>query len=127
MLIKAPILEYYGKIEEPYSDFEKGLDVYFFEGVDMPKGQITSKYARYIENKKLWEVRDSVVAVNENGDILETEQLFWDEEKSEIYTDKFVKITQEDQIITGTGLVSDPRFSKWRIKNVIATLYFDDE
>lgn len=127
LLIKAPLLKYYGKMEEPYTDFDKGLIVYFFEGSDNPKGHISAKYARYIESKKLWEVRDSVVAENEKGDILETELLFWDEERNEIYTDKFVKITQEDQIITGTGLISDPRFSKWRIKNVIATLYFEDE
>ncbi len=127
LLIKAPLLKYYGKMEEPYTDFDKGIDVYFFEGYDKQKGHISAKYARYIESKRLWEVRDSVVAVNEKGDILETELLFWDEEKEEIYTDKFVKITQEDQIITGTGLISDPIFSKWRIKNVIATLYFENE
>ncbi len=42
--------------------------------------------------------------------------LFWDQEKDLIYTDRFVKITNEDQIVMGTGFESDPRLNKRRIK-----------
>ena len=45
-----------------------------------------------MKQTELWEVRDSVVAINENNDILETELLFWDELKDIIYTDKFVAL-----------------------------------
>jgi len=127
LTLEAPIMEYYGKMEEPYSEFREGLLVSFFDGAGEPSAWLSSRYAKYLEKQKLWEVRDSVVAVNEKGELLETELLYWDEEKELIYTDKFVRITQQDQIITGTGLESDPRFSRWRIKNVEATLYFDDE
>lgn len=58
---------------------------------------------------------------------METELLFWDEKKDLIYTDKYVRITQKDQIIMGNGLESDTRFDNWKIKNVTATLYIDDE
>jgi LPS export ABC transporter protein LptC len=125
--ISAPLMKSYGKVDDPYSDFDEGLKVDFFEGGTEPTGQITSKFARYLQNEKLWEVRDSVVAINSKGEVLETELLYWDEEKDLIYTDKFVRITQDDQIITGRGLESDPRFSEWIIKNVTATLYLKDE
>lgn len=127
MRMEAPLMEYYGKMEEPYSEFTKGIIVWFYDGKEEPTGKISARYARYDESKELWEVRDSVVAINENNDILETELLYWNEPKDIIYTDKFVRITQEDQIIRGYGLESDPRFSKWTIKNVTATLYLDDE
>jgi LPS export ABC transporter protein LptC len=125
--MEAPLMEYYGKMEEPYSDFPQGIIVYFYDGNDEPSGHISAKFGRYFEAKHLWEVRDSVVALNEKNELLETELLFWDEENDLIYTDKFVKITQKDQIIRGYGLESDPRFLKWIIKNVTATLYMDDE
>lgn len=125
--MKSPLMKYYGNMEEVYADFDEGIEVYFYEGVDSLKGQITANFARYLEAEKLWEVRDNVVAINKSGDILETELLYYDEETELIYTDKFVRISQEDQIIMGTGMESDSRFDSWEIKNVSATLYIKDE
>ena len=42
---------------------------------------MTAKYAKFTDNKDLWELQDSVVAVNEAGEKLETELLFWDQKK----------------------------------------------
>jgi len=67
------------------------------------------------------------VAINEAGERLETELLFWDQNKELIYTDRFVKITTEDQIVQGYGLESDPRLSRRRIKNLSATIYINEE
>ena len=127
--MQAPVMEYFGKMAEPYSDFNRGLNVYFYDNAesDEPSGTISAKFARYLEKENLWEVRDSVVAVNEKGEILETELLFWNEEKGIIYTDKFVKIKQTDQIIMGTGLESDIRLNNWEIKNVSGTISLNDE
>ncbi|MCK7538900.1 MAG: hypothetical protein MZV63_52170 [Marinilabiliales bacterium] len=43
----------------------------------------TLAYARYTEKDEVWELRDSVVAVNTDGDILETELLYWSEAQGE--------------------------------------------
>ena len=67
------------------------------------------------------------VAVNTEGDILETELLFWSEPRESVWSDRFVRITGKDQIIMGTGFESDPRLTKWKIKNVSATIYIDNE
>ena len=69
----------------------------------------------------------AIVAINEQNYKLETELLFWDQEKDLIYTDRFVKITSEDEIVMGTGFDSDSRFSNWTIKNVTGTIYIKDE
>jgi hypothetical protein len=67
------------------------------------------------------------VAINEAGEKLETELLYWDQKKALIYTDRFVKITTEDQIVQGYGLESDPRLSKRRIKNLSAIIYINEK
>jgi len=125
--LKSPLMKYYGKQEVPYAEFEEGIEVFFHEGKDRMIGQISANYAKYIESKGLWEVRDNVVAINDEGEKLETELLFWDENKNLIYTDKYVRITQKDQIVMGNGLESDTNFDNWKIKNVTATLYIEDE
>jgi len=63
---------------------------------------VTAKYAK-CTNNNLWELRDSVVVINENNDKLETELLFWNQEKDRIYSDRFVKMTSEDVVSQGIG------------------------
>jgi len=101
--------------------------VLFYDKKTEPQASITAQYARYTEKDELWELRDSVVAVNTEGDILETELLYWSEPKASVWSDRFVRITGKDQIIMGTGFESDPRLSKWKIKNVSATIYVENE
>jgi hypothetical protein len=40
-------------------------------------------------DKELWEAKDSVVVINQAGEILNTEQLFWDERNKIIYSEQF--------------------------------------
>jgi len=127
LVFSAPLMERYEKAETPFSEFRSGISVLFHDGQKEPVASVTAKYAKFIDNKNLWELQDSVVAVNEAGEKLETELLFWDQKKELIYTDRFVKITTEDQIIQGYGLESDPRLSRRRIKNLSATIYINEE
>ena len=118
-----PIMEQYDNSGDTYYEFKMGLYVEVFN----PSGSIFSKYAKYTEMFNLWELRDSVVVINEKQEKLETEILFWDQTKDLIYTDKFVRFTSEDQIIEGTGFESDTHLRKREIKRVRATIYITEE
>lgn len=126
LVLSAPLMESYDKDDEPYSEFKSGLDVKFYDGNKEPVASVTAKYAKYTDTNLLWELKDSVVAINEAGEKLETELLYWDQKKALIYTDRFVKITTQDQIIQGYGLESDPRLSERRIKRLSAIIYVDE-
>ena len=78
--------------------------------------QIKCNNARYLTQKELWELNNNVEAINEKGDILNTEQLFWDAKKHLIYSEKFVKITTQSQVITGYGLEANEDLSWYEIK-----------
>jgi len=121
-----PIMEQYDNSGNPYYEFKMGLYVDFFDRDKSPSGSIFSKYAKNTQNSNLWELRDSVVVINENQEKLETESLFWDQTKDLIYTDRFVKFTSEDQIIMGTGFESDSHLRKRKIRKVSATIYFNE-
>ena len=123
LIMRSPLMERYTERKSPYSEFRYGVKVVFYDGQDDSVGTLSSKYARYAEDKKLWELRDSVIAVNRKNEVLETELLYWDQERERVYTDRFVRITSQDQIVMGTGLESDPRFIKWTIRNVSAQFY----
>lgn len=127
LIMRAPLIETYSNDESPYSEFREGILVTFFDGKKDSVGYASAKYAKYIDKKKLWELRDNVVILNGSNDRLETEQLFWDQDKDQIYTDRFVKIINEDQTIMGTGFESDIRLNKRRIKNPSGPIYLREE
>ncbi len=125
LVMITPLLEQYDNAEEPYFEFKKGIEVLFHDGNPEPVGTVTAKYAKYIDSKRLWELRDSVVVINEENEKLETELLFWNQQKDLIYTERFVKFTTEDQVIQGTGFESDSRLTKREIRNISGVIYID--
>ena len=64
---------------------------------------------------------------NEKDERLETEVLYWNQEKDLIYTDRFVKITGEDQITQGIGFESDSHLTRRKIFKVTAEITLDEE
>jgi LPS export ABC transporter protein LptC len=120
-------MEQYDNKDLPYTEFISGIKVDFYDKKEAHAGSVTSKYAKYTKTNNLWELRDSVVVLNDKNDKLETELLFWNQEKDLIYTDRFVKITNTDQIIQGFGFESDTHLQHRRIKKVSATIYLPDE
>ncbi len=122
LIMYSPIIERYPNIKPPYAEFRKGIKVLFYNGHTVTVGSFTSKYAKFWEDKRLWELKDSVVAVNEKNEKLETELLYWDQDKELIYTDRAVTITYQDEIVLGIGMKSNPKFTNWWIRDVSATI-----
>lgn len=115
---ETPELEQYDNVEEPYINFPVGLKFKMFgESGTVQKSRIRCNNAKYYKEKSLWELNNDVEAVTEKGDILNTEQLFWDTKARKIYSEKFVKITTKNQVITGYGFESDEKLSKYEIKH----------
>jgi LPS export ABC transporter protein LptC len=124
--MSSPLVEKYDNADPEYSEFRVGIKVIVYDGKDTPQAKITSKYAKVTSNN-LWELRDSVVVINEKEERLETEVLYWNQEKDLIYTDRFVKITGEDQITQGIGFESDSHLTRRRIFKVTAEITLPDE
>jgi LPS export ABC transporter protein LptC len=127
LILKTPILEKYDKADEPYTEFREGINVIFYDGNPNPVGTVSARYAKYIDSKRLWELRDSVVVINKENEKLETELLFWNQQKDLIYTERFIKFTTEDEIIQGTGFESDSRLTKREIRKISGIIYINEE
>lgn len=110
----------YDKAEEPYWDFPNGAKFERFSDSLKIDSEISCKKATYLEKKQLWELRNRVVAKNIKGEIFETELLYWDEKKETVYTEELIRITRENEIITGKNFTSNQDFSKYEIKNTQA-------
>lgn len=118
VILTAPKLLRFENKKNPYDEYPEGLDVKFFDTGFNTTGTLTCEYAKYLVNENIWDARKNVEAINLNtGEQLNTEQLFWDIEKELIYSDAFVRITTQDEVLYGNGFESNQDFSTWKILN----------
>jgi LPS export ABC transporter protein LptC len=112
----APELVQYDKKQPPYYDFPKGLTVILYTKTGGTEAKIKANWAKYLTKEKLWELRNNVEAQNQKGDILNTEQLFWDEKRERVYTDLYTKITTKKEILTGIGFESNQTLTEYTFR-----------
>ncbi|MGQ1890908.1 LPS export ABC transporter periplasmic protein LptC [Thermophagus sp. OGC60D27] len=123
----TPEMNQYKNREKPYTEFPLGLHLIVYNAKGEIDAQIKSNYAVYHEKEDLWELQNNVEAVNFKNEVINTEQLFWDTKKHIIYSDEFIKITTDTEILTGYGFESDEKFENYTIKNISGILSVDEE
>jgi LPS export ABC transporter protein LptC len=106
----------------PYLEFSDGITIQFYNNQHNVESTVTAKYATAYENSHSMTARDSVVVINDKGEILNTDELIWDEEKKIIYSNSFVKIRTKDEIIYGNGMTANENFTGYVIKNITGTI-----
>ncbi len=103
--------------------FPKGIKVLVYNQRLDTIATITSDFAIQNKNKKLVEASQNVTLKNSNNEQLNTQKLFWDSNTKKIYTDDFVTINTENEIIMGYGFVTDESFSTYTLSNITGTVY----
>ena len=116
----------FDKKNPPYWAFEKGVYLEKFDTLFRIDASIKADTAYYYEKKKLWELKGNVQILSQRGDKFETQQLFWDEKKEKVYSDKFIRIEQEDKSITGYGFESNQELTEYEIKNTTGMFTIED-
>ncbi len=117
----------YDQNNPPYTEFPEGLHLIVYNKNKEIEAQIKSKYAIYWQRKELWNLQNDVEAVNFKDEVINTEQLFWDSKAHRIYSDAFIKITTQTDILTGYGFESDEEFVNYRIKRISGLMELKEE
>jgi LPS export ABC transporter protein LptC len=98
-----------------YETFPEGLYVYAYTEDGLLETYIRSDQARHINAGKkskgeLWEAYGNVVISNViKNETMETDTIYWDRDKAEIYTDCYVKLYSPQGLMQGKGMRSDDR------------------
>jgi len=114
--ISAPRWDVYDRASQPYWLFPNGIHFERFDQNLKVDANIHSKFAKFKENEQLWELRGKVKMTNIQGELFETEQLFWNQREERFYSDSLIKITQATHIITGIGFESNQTMTHYTIK-----------
>ena len=100
-----------------YWKFDKGV---FFEQFDEKfhvEAYIQADSAMYYDQKKLWHLRGRVRIRNINGLLYESEELFWDGMKHELYSNVYSRVTTPERSMEGTYFLSDERMTHYTVSN----------
>lgn len=125
--LDAPEIARYASIDKPYTEYPKGLEVEFYNEVGKVTTRMSAEYAIQYQDKGITDAQKNVIVVNEEGEMLQTEQLTWDERNKLIFTEEFVRITTETEQLTGYGLEANQTFSRYKIKKPAGVINISED
>ena len=99
-------------------EFPEGIYLEFFDETGKLKSTLVANQAYYFKQEDKWRGRGKVEVKNiDKNQQLNTEELFWKPETKKIFTEKFVTIKTESEILYGTGLDATENLSTYTITN----------
>lgn len=113
MRVEAPLMETYESDTLKLDLFPKGLSVYAYNDEGLLESLIFSDKASHKVDKRgksddIWSAFGNVMIHNVlKRETIETDTIYWDETKKEIYTDCYVKLYSPDGFMQGYGMRSD--------------------
>ncbi|MDH5365987.1 MAG: LPS export ABC transporter periplasmic protein LptC [Cyclobacteriaceae bacterium] len=108
-------------------EFPKGLYLEFYDDNGKIESTIDANVAFYNKEEDRWLGQEGVVVVeDESGKNLKTEELYWKPAEEKIYTEKFVTITSEDEVLYGKGLEAKQDLSEYTIKNPTGDFHLEE-
>jgi len=114
--------------DEFYKEFPKGGQVISYNEDGTQAWNIRSNYAKYLDEEQLWELRNDVVAVSDDGKTINTELMYWDQKKQEIYSDQYVRITEKDgQMLEGNSFTADDKLNTILLNQVSGEVFLEDK
>jgi len=97
--------------------FDKGLFLEQFDEKFHVEGYLQCDTAYYYDRLKLWELRSRVVFRNTDGLVFRSQELFWDENKHELYSNKFSRVVTPERELQGTYFLSDEGMRHYKVSN----------
>ncbi len=102
VLISPKMLDY-STAQFPFTEFPEGLNITMYD-IKGAKTFIVAKSGTTFKNTDLIDLKGSVKISNESGQLLETDQLYFDQKNEWFFTEKRYKFTDPKGVSFGEGL-----------------------
>ena len=110
-------------------EFPKGFTVYIYDmGDTTPTTLIRGDYGVSFDKKEMMHAQHNVVVKNLfTEEMLETENLVWNQKTKKLYTGTLVKITSPDKTVYGDSMTANEDFSRREIFGIRATIELEED
>jgi len=109
-LISPKMLDY-ATVAYPFTEFPKGMHLTLFDK-NGKQTYIDAKYAISHKTTNIIDLQGDVKISNQNGELLETEQLYYDQKNEWFFTEKKFKFTSPKGVSYGEGIDFSKDFKK---------------
>lgn len=97
--------------------FDKGVLLTQFDQTLHVQSYIQCDTAYYFDKMHLWEMRGRVTILTKQGLHFSSEELYWDEDKHEIWSNKYSHLVTPDREMQGTRFRSDEKMTHYEVYN----------
>lgn len=121
--------EIFEKSKEPHHFYPKGVYVEQYDSLFNVIATLRADTAWNYTRKKVWELRGKVEMNNVKGEKFTSEELFYDQNKDRVYSNKFVVIHQPDKMtLRAEGFESNQNMTYYKFTRAINTdIYISEE
>ena len=112
--------------KDPHWIFPQGVKA---EELDSAYAVITTiecDSAYYDKHRQLWDLNGQVSITNSDGDVILTDQLFWNQADHKLYSDAFIHVEKQGRVIEGYGYQSNEKFTTYTLRRVEAIFPIDE-
>ena len=102
ILVSSKMLDY-ATVSYPFTEFPKGIDVTLYDK-NAKKTFIRSNYAISYKGSSIIDLQGKVKIYTEQGQILETEQLYFEQKNEWFFTERRFKFTDPKGVSNGQGI-----------------------
>ncbi len=113
--VLAKTWKVYDQAKEPYWFFPDKVYFERFNDSLEVESVVLGDTARYYTKLKLWELKNNVLVKSLGGEQFETNLLYWNQDQHRVYSDSFIRIQQQEQVLTGYGFESNESLTKYEI------------
>ena len=127
--LRSPLIEEFAMTDSPYTKFSKGLEMDFYnKSIDSP-GYLRANWAVMNDMKGWYEGRGDVLVINEKGDTLKTQKLFWNKNERRVFTQDTVYIISKsgDSLQANNGLEAKDDLSEYSLFNNRGMKLYEEE
>ncbi|MBB4035984.1 LPS export ABC transporter protein LptC [Dysgonomonas hofstadii] len=131
----AKTWEVFDQAKDPYWYYPDGLYLEQFDTTFNVVVTVQSDTAWNYEKKKLWRLKGNVFVRNSVGETFSSDELYWDQQKEKIYSDKYVEVDRPEKgILRGKGgFEANQQMTEYQFKKVGRSdkggtlLYFNED
>ncbi|MDR1646340.1 MAG: LPS export ABC transporter periplasmic protein LptC [Tannerellaceae bacterium] len=105
------------KANDPYWYFPEGIYLEQFDTLFQVKASIKADTAYYYKKQELWKGIGNVEMRSLDNEYFTTSLIYWDQKSQKIYSDQYIRIEQQDKVITGIGFESNQSMTEYNIFN----------
>lgn len=102
-ILVSPKMREYGNVVFPFTEFPKGIDVTLYDN-NNKRTFVVADYATSYKLTNLIDLKGNVKITSQDGQILETDQLYFDQKNEWFFTEKNFKFTDPKGVSNGQGI-----------------------